>query len=73
MWNMSAGHVHRNVIRADVPDRAEYVTVAMPDGARPEVSLAVAERNLLWKAAHELIRQSSRRAAITGSSSRRVT
>jgi hypothetical protein len=51
MWNLSAGHMYRAVIRATVPDRPEYITVAAREIDRIETLVAVANWNLLWEAA----------------------
>jgi hypothetical protein len=56
LWNLSAGHMYRAVIRAEVPDRPEYVTVPIPERRHDDndglkLSLAVTEWNLLWEAA----------------------
>lgn len=51
LGNLSAGHLYRAIIRADVPEPPEYVTVPAAELGRVEVSVAVAEWNLLWEAA----------------------
>lgn len=52
---MSAGFIYKAVLRAEVPDPPEYVTVPMHTRARDERSLvlanAVAQWNLVWEAA----------------------
>ncbi|SCF16278.1 hypothetical protein GA0070216_105409 [Micromonospora matsumotoense] len=54
LWNLSAGHMVRGVVRADAPSRPEYVAVPMRPGlwdeANTKVSLAVTKWNLLWEA-----------------------
>jgi len=55
MFNVSAGFIYHAVIRAEVPDRPEYVTITLPEPWSDEQSVAihnaVAQWNLLWEAA----------------------
>lgn len=54
LWNMSAGHLYRATVRAEVPAPPEYVTVPLAPGpAEPNVALlvAVSQWNLHWEAA----------------------
>ena len=54
MWNVSAAFLYRAVIRAEVPERPEYVTVPMPDDREDgslTLLLAVTQWNQLWEAA----------------------
>ena len=51
MWNVSTAHMYHAIIRADDPERAEYVTVPHGDLNSVEMSLAAAEWNMLWEAA----------------------
>ncbi|MDG9674816.1 sigma-70 family RNA polymerase sigma factor [Micromonospora sp. DH14] len=54
LWNMSAGHLVRGVIRAEDPLRPEYVAVPLRPGlwdeASLKLSLAITKWNLLWEA-----------------------
>jgi hypothetical protein len=52
-WNVSAAHIYKRVVRAQAPIPPEYVTVPLPrPGPRArELSLAIAEWNMLWEAA----------------------
>ncbi|MFC5923833.1 sigma-70 family RNA polymerase sigma factor [Micromonospora vulcania] len=54
LWNLSAGHMVKGVIRADAPARPEYVAVPVRPGlwdeANLKLSLAITKWNLLWEA-----------------------
>jgi len=49
--NVSAAFFYTRVLRAQVPDPPEYVTVRLPHVSRDEVSVAIAMWNMLWEAA----------------------
>lgn len=51
LTNMSAGLLYKAVLRAEEPERPEYVTVPMGDELGDEVAVAVAQWNMLWEAA----------------------
>lgn len=53
LWNVSAGMIYRRVIRALEPSPPEYVTVALPrwHHTEAELTVAIAEWNMLWEAA----------------------
>ncbi len=55
MFNVSAGFIYHAVVRAEVPDQPEYVTITLPEPRSEEQSVAlhnaVAQWNLLWEAA----------------------
>ncbi len=52
LWNPSAAHLFRAVVRAEQPAPAEYVTVPIPNSiARADLSVAVAQWNVMWEAA----------------------
>lgn len=51
LWNASAGFLYRAVVRAEAPDRPEYVTVALPRSGFTELRVAITEWNVLWEAA----------------------
>ncbi|MEI6623769.1 MAG: sigma-70 family RNA polymerase sigma factor [Actinomycetes bacterium] len=51
LWNLSAAFLYRGVIRADVPEPPEYVTVPMPNSGMDELCNAITRWNVLWEAA----------------------
>lgn len=51
LFNVSAAWMYRQMLRADVPDPPEYVTLRFPLAWKPEFSVAVAKWNSLWEAA----------------------
>ena len=51
MFNLSAGFLYRAIVRPDVPEPPEYVTLTMRHTERVEFEVAVARWNLLWEAA----------------------
>lgn len=51
LFNLSAAHMYNRVIRADVPDPPEYVTIRFPRAYQPEIQVAVARWNSLWESA----------------------
>jgi hypothetical protein len=53
LWNVSAGMIYQRVVRALGPSPPEYVTVSLPRWGRTDVelSVAIAEWNMLWEAA----------------------
>jgi hypothetical protein len=56
MFNMSAGFMYQAVLRAEEPDRPEYVTVTLPAGCWDDEQAmamvnAVSQWNSLWEAA----------------------
>jgi hypothetical protein len=51
MFNLSAGHMYRAIIRPEVPQRPEYLTLPLQPGATLiETQLAVGRWNMLWEA-----------------------
>lgn len=52
LWNISAGMLYRAIVRPDLPDPVEYVTLPMPisRGSDFTLDLAVAQWNMLWEA-----------------------
>ncbi len=50
LWNVSAGFIYDRIIRAEVPEPPEYVTVLMPRDGFVELPVAVSEWNVLWEA-----------------------
>jgi hypothetical protein len=51
LFNLSAAWMYRQLLRADVPDPPEYVTIRFPSTWQPEFSVPVAQWNSLWEAA----------------------
>jgi hypothetical protein len=51
MTNLSAGHMFRAVVHADLPERPEFVTVPRDDMNTVAGQLAVAKWNMVWEAA----------------------
>lgn len=51
LHNLSAAFVYEKVLRADIPERPEYVTVPMTRSSSVKLKLAVSEWNILWEAA----------------------
>jgi hypothetical protein len=53
LWNVSAGMIYERVLRTLDPSLPEYVTVPLPRWRRTDVelSLAIAEWNMMWEAA----------------------
>jgi len=51
LWNLSARHLYQRVLRPDVPESPEFVTLRFPRAERVEFSLAVARWNMLWESA----------------------
>jgi hypothetical protein len=51
LHNLSAAFLYEKVLRADVPDRPEYVTVPMTRSSSVKLKLAVSEWNIHWEAA----------------------
>jgi hypothetical protein len=49
--NMSAGMMYKAVIRAQVPEPAEYVTIKISTFGRDALAVHIAQWNLLWEAA----------------------
>lgn len=49
MRNLSAGFLYRAVVRPDVPEPAEYVTVPLAEGRQAE-EVAIAKWNMAWEA-----------------------
>ena len=51
LFNVSASFWYTRVLRAQVPDPPEYVTVHLPHLSRAELTVAIAKWNMLWEAA----------------------
>jgi hypothetical protein len=51
LFNVSAAFWYIRVLRAQVPDPPEYVTVHLPHLGRDELTVAIARWNMLWEAA----------------------
>jgi hypothetical protein len=51
LWNMSAGFMFPRVLRAEVPERPEFVTIRLGPSSPIELQNAVAEWNTAWEAA----------------------
>jgi hypothetical protein len=51
LYNLSAGHMYKAVLRPEQPQRPEYVTIPVPPGmSEVETAVAVSSWNMLWEA-----------------------